>query len=53
MEQQGHGDDARLEFLTHVAAGAAVEACVAALRSLDVVRSCGAVLRVDAPRGAP
>ena len=50
MEQAGTGDDtaneAQLIFVTHVASESDVQATLDALRSLDVVRSVGAVLRV-------
>jgi homoserine dehydrogenase len=45
-EQDGIGTDARLVFLTHHAAESAVQACLAELRGLDVVRHVGALLRV-------
>jgi len=45
-EQDGIGTDARLVFLTHHAEEAAVQACLAGLRNLDVVTHVGALLRV-------
>lgn len=45
-EQDGIGTDARLVFLTHRAGEAAVQACLAELRGLDVVTHVGALLRV-------
>lgn len=45
-EQEGNGPDARLVFLTHVAREADVQATVRELRTLDVVRNVGSLLRV-------
>jgi homoserine dehydrogenase len=45
-EQDGIGSGARLVFLTHMANEAAVQACIAQLRNLDVVMHVGALLRV-------
>jgi len=45
-EQEGAGDEARLVFITHVAREADVQATVAGLRNLDVVRRVGSLLRV-------
>jgi len=47
-EQDGIGSGARLVFLTHMASEAAVQACIAQLRNLDVVMHVGALLRVIA-----
>ena len=47
-EQDGTGSGARLVFLTHMASEAAVQACIAQLRNLDVVMHVGALLRVIA-----
>jgi homoserine dehydrogenase len=47
-EQDGTGSGARLVFLTHMANEAAVQACIAQLRNLDVVMHVGALLRVIA-----
>ena len=47
-EQDGIGSGARLVFLTHLANEAAVQACIALLRNLDVVMHVGALLRVIA-----
>jgi homoserine dehydrogenase len=47
-EQDGTGSGARLVFLTHMANEAAVQACIAQLRNLDVVMRVGALLRVIA-----
>jgi len=47
-EQDGIGSGARLVFLTHMANEAAVQACIAQLRNLDVVMHVGALLRVIA-----
>jgi homoserine dehydrogenase len=46
MEQEGLGDDARIVFITHDAAEAAVQATLHDLRQLDVVRKVASVLRV-------
>jgi homoserine dehydrogenase len=48
MEQEplAHSDDARLVFITHEAAEAAVQATLHDLRQLDVVRAVTSVLRV-------
>jgi homoserine dehydrogenase len=45
-EQEGNAPDARLVFITHVARESAVQATVAQLRDLDVVRKVGSLLRV-------
>ncbi len=45
-EQEGLGPDARLVFITHSAREASMQATVRELRSLDVVRSVGSLLRV-------
>jgi homoserine dehydrogenase len=47
VRQEGHGDDATLELVTHVAPDAALSATVAELRDLDVVRAVASVLRVE------
>ena len=47
VRQEGHGDDATLELVTHVAPDAALSATVADLRELDVVRAVASVLRVE------
>ena len=47
-EQDGIGSGARLVFLTHMANEAAVQACIAQLRNLDVVMHVGALLSVIA-----
>ena len=47
-EQDGIGNGARLVFLTHEANEAAVQACIAELKTLDVVMHVGALLRVIA-----
>lgn len=46
MEQEGLGDQARIVFITHDAAEAAVQATLHDLRQLDVVRTVTSVLRV-------
>ncbi|MBV9097385.1 MAG: homoserine dehydrogenase [Frankiaceae bacterium] len=47
VRQEGHGDDATLELVTHVAPDAALSATVADLRDLDIVRAVASVLRVE------
>ena len=47
-EQDGIGNGARLVFLTHTANEAAVQTCIAELKTLDVVMHVGALLRVIA-----
>jgi len=47
VRQEGHGDDATLELVTHAATDAALSATVAQLRDLDVVRAVASVLRVE------
>jgi len=47
VRQEGHGDDATLELVTHVAPDAALSKTVADLRDLDVVRAVASVLRVE------
>jgi homoserine dehydrogenase len=45
-EQEGIGDDARLVFITHTAREADVQACIRAVRGLDVVKRASELLRV-------
>ena len=45
-EQEGLGPDARLVFITHFAREAAMQATVRELRTLEVVRKVGSLLRV-------
>ncbi len=47
VRQEGHGDDASLVVVTHVARDAALKAVVEELRGLDVVRAVAAVMRVE------
>jgi homoserine dehydrogenase len=47
VRQEGRGDDATLELVTHVAPDSALSATVAELRDLDVVRAVASVLRVE------
>jgi homoserine dehydrogenase len=47
VRQEGHGDDATLELVTHTATDAALSATVDELRELDVVRAVASVLRVE------
>jgi homoserine dehydrogenase len=46
--QEGLGDEAQLVLITHRATERALQACVASLRGLDVVRKVNSVLRVEA-----
>jgi homoserine dehydrogenase len=46
MEQEGAGSGARIVFVTHDARERDVQACLAELRSLDVVQRVGTLLRV-------
>jgi homoserine dehydrogenase len=47
VNQSGRGDEAVLVIVTHKAPDAALDATVAELRSLDIVRSVASVLRVE------
>jgi homoserine dehydrogenase len=51
VRQEGHGDDATLELVTHSATDAALSATVSELRDLDVVRAVASVLRVEGGEG--
>jgi len=51
VHQEGHGDDAALEVVTHTARDAALAATVADLRDLDVVRAVARVMRVEGEPG--
>jgi homoserine dehydrogenase len=51
VRQEGHGDDAQLVIVTHVAADADLAATVEDLRRLDAVRAVAGVMRVEG--GAP
>jgi homoserine dehydrogenase len=46
MQQKGHGEEARLIFVTHLAREAALSSTIHQVRELDVVRRVGSVLRV-------
>jgi homoserine dehydrogenase len=46
MQQKGHGAEARLIFVTHVAREAAMSATIREVRELDAVERVGSVLRV-------
>jgi homoserine dehydrogenase len=46
LRQEGHGDDATLQVVTHVATEADLAATVETLRGLDVVRAVASVMRV-------
>jgi homoserine dehydrogenase len=52
VHQEGRGDDAALEVVTHTARDAALAATVADLRDLDVVRAVARVMRVEGEPGA-
>ncbi|HVS69119.1 MAG TPA: homoserine dehydrogenase [Mycobacteriales bacterium] len=47
VRQEGHGDDATLDLVTHDATDAALSATVEELRRLDVVRAVASVMRVE------
>ncbi len=47
VRQEGHGDDATLDLVTHAATDAALAATVEELRRLDVVRAVASVMRVE------
>ncbi|MCW2598595.1 MAG: homoserine dehydrogenase [Frankiales bacterium] len=47
VRQEGHGDDASLVVVTHVARDGALQAVVEELRGLDVVRAVASVMRVE------
>ncbi|MQA81068.1 MAG: homoserine dehydrogenase [Streptosporangiales bacterium] len=47
VRQEGHGDDAQLVVVTHVAPDAALSATVEELRNLAVVREVASVMRVE------
>jgi homoserine dehydrogenase len=47
VRQEGHGDDASLVVVTHVARDDALQAVVEELRGLDVVRAVASVMRVE------
>jgi homoserine dehydrogenase len=47
VRQEGHGDDASLVLVTHVASDAALAGTVEDLRGLDVVRAVASVMRVE------
>jgi homoserine dehydrogenase len=47
VRQEGHGDDATLDLVTHDATDAALAATVEELRRLDVVRAVASVMRVE------
>jgi homoserine dehydrogenase len=46
MQQQGHGDEARLIFVTHLAREAGLRATITDVRDLEIVKRVGSVLRV-------
>jgi homoserine dehydrogenase len=45
--QRGRGDEAQLVLVTHLAKERDVQATLAALRDLEVVRRLGSVMRVE------
>ena len=47
VRQEGHGDDATLVLVTHIASDAALSATVDDLRRLDAVRAVASVMRVE------
>jgi homoserine dehydrogenase len=47
VRQEGRGDDATLDLVTHDATDAALSATVEELRRLDVVRAVASVMRVE------
>jgi homoserine dehydrogenase len=47
VRQEGHGDDASLVLVTHVAPDSALAATVEDLQGLDVVRAVASVMRVE------
>ena len=47
VRQEGHGDDASLVVVSHVASDAALSATVAALRTMDFVHDVTSVMRVE------
>jgi homoserine dehydrogenase len=47
VRQEGHGDDATLDLVTHDATDAALSGTVEELRRLDVVRAVASVMRVE------
>jgi homoserine dehydrogenase len=47
VRQDGHGEDATLALVTHVAPDAALAATVAELRGLDAVRAVASTMRVE------
>jgi homoserine dehydrogenase len=47
VRQEGHGDDASLVLVTHVASDEALASTVEDLRGLDVVRAVASVMRVE------
>jgi homoserine dehydrogenase len=51
VRQEGRGDDATLDLVTHDATDAALSATVEELRRLDVVRAVASVMRVEGGSG--
>ena len=46
MHQRGHGDEAHLIFVTHLASEAALAATIHDVRELEAVERVGSMLRV-------
>ena len=51
VRQEGHGDDASLVIVTHVATDAALASTVDELRTMDTVRAVAGVMRVEGEAG--
>jgi homoserine dehydrogenase len=51
VRQEGHGDDAALVIVTHVATDTALASTVAELRTMDNVRAIAGVMRVEGEAG--
>ena len=51
VRQEGHGDDAALVIVTHVATDAALASTVEELRTMDTVRAIAGVMRVEGEAG--
>lgn len=47
VRQEGHGNEAELVVVTHLASESALAATVAQLRSMDIVRNVASVIRVE------
>jgi homoserine dehydrogenase len=51
VRQEGHGDDAALVIVTHIATDAALASTVDELRTMDTVRAVAGVMRVEGEAG--